>query len=726
MKPPVAKIQPHERVQHGDHVQDPYYWFLDKEDKDVLAYLEAENAFTAAATEDQAALRERIFQEIKGRTKETDLSVPTRKGDWWHYARTEEGKQYSIHCRLAATGPNPPELPEDGSALPGEQVLLDGNLLAEGHDFFSLGAFDLSPDDRLLAYSTDFDGDERYTLRIRDLETGQDLVDEIPNTHYSTAWASDNSVFFYTTVDDAWRPYRVHRHAIGTPASEDVLVYEEADERFWLGVGLSRSEKYLEISLGSKITSESRLLRADDPNGEFRLVKERETGVEYSVDHWAHPSDPERDVLLVVHNSDGKENFELATAPIGDPGSWTPLLAHDESVRLLEAEAFADHFVLEYRKDGLTGVAVHPIVDGVPSGTGTPIAFDEPIYSVGTGSNPEYTTNRVRLGYASMVTPSSVYDYEIATGALTLLRQQPVLGDFDPAQYEQRRVWATAEDGVQVPISVVHRKGLEPDGTAPCLLYGYGSYEMSMDPYFSVARLSLLDRGFVFAIAHIRGGGEMGRYWYEQGKLLHKKNTFTDFVSCGRAMVAQGWTAPDRMVARGGSAGGLLMGAIANLAPELWAGVLAEVPFVDALNTILDPSLPLTVMEWDEWGNPLESADVYRYMKEYSPYENVEAVRYPPILARTSVNDTRVGYHEPAKWIARLRTTAVNGTSSDILLKTEIDSAGHGGKSGRYDAWHEEAFALAWVCAAAGVDGKLPGTDAVEAAEAAGSSGNPR
>jgi oligopeptidase B len=703
-QPPVAKTQPHERVQHGDHVQDPYYWFLDKEDKDVLAYLEAENTFTAAATEGQAALRERIFQEIKGRTKETDLSVPTRKGDWWHYARTEEGKQYSIHCRVAVTGPNPPELPEDGSALPNEQVLLDGNLLAEGHDFFSLGAFDLSTDERLLAYSTDFDGDERYTLRIRDLETGQDLVDEIPNTHYSTAWSADRSTIFYTTVDDAWRPYRVHRHTVGTSSDQDVLVFEEPDERFWLGVGLSRSEKYIEISLGSKITSESRLLRADDPTGEFSVVKARETGVEYAVDHWAHPTDPAGDLLLVVHNSDGKENFELATAPLGEPGTWTPLIAHDPAVRLLEAEAFADHFVLEYRKNGLTGVAVHPIADGVPSAQGTPIGFDEPIYSVGTGSNPEYATDRVRLGYGSMVTPSSVYDYDIASGALTLLKRQPVLGGFDPEQYEQRRVWATADDGTRIPISVVHRKGLKADATAPCLLYGYGSYEASMDPYFSVARLSLLDRGFVFAIAHIRGGGEMGRFWYEQGKLLHKKNTFTDFVACGHAMVAEGWSAPDRLIARGGSAGGLLMGAIANLAPELWAGVLAEVPFVDALNTILDPSLPLTVMEWDEWGNPLESAEVYQYMKEYSPYENVAAVTYPPILARTSVNDTRVGYHEPAKWIARLRTTAVNGASKDILLKTEIESAGHGGKSGRYDAWHEEAFALAWVCAAAKVN----------------------
>ncbi|WP_084316465.1 S9 family peptidase [Actinospica robiniae] len=702
MKPPVAKTVPHERVQHSDLVVDPYYWLIDKDDKDTTAYLEAENAFTTEATAGQAGLRERIFQEIKRRTKETDLSVPERKGDWWHYSRTEEGKQYGIHCRLAASGPNPPELSEDGSALPGEQILLDGNVLAEGHDFFSLGSYDLSPDDRLLAYSTDFDGDERFTLRVRDLATGADLADVIPDVHYSTAWSIDNSVLFYTVADEAWRPYRVMRHVIGTPAEQDVVVYEESDEKFWLGVGLTRSERYIGIELGSKITSESWLLPADAPLGEFRLVRARETGVEYSVDHWAHPDDASRDVLFVVHNAGG-ENFELATAPIGEPGEWTPLIPHDAGVRLVEAEVFADHFVVSYRKDGLTGVAVHPFEDGVPSAVGVPIAFEEPIYTVGTGANPEYHSDRLRLGYTSMVTPSSVYDYEISTGELTLLKRTPVLGGFDPDEYEQRRVWATAEDGTKVPVSVVHRKGLVPDGNAPCLLYGYGSYESSIDPYFSVARLSLLDRGFVFAIAHVRGGGEMGRIWYEQGKLLHKRNTFTDFVAAGRAMVEQGWTSPERLIARGGSAGGLLMGAAANLAPELWHGVLAEVPFVDALNTILDPSLPLTVMEWEEWGNPLESAEVYAYMKSYSPYENVEPVHYPAILVRTSVNDTRVGYHEPAKWVARLRVTALNGSTSDILLKTDMESAGHGGKSGRYDAWRQEAFALAWVCATVGV-----------------------
>jgi oligopeptidase B len=690
-------------------VNDPYFWLADKENKDVIAYLEAENAYTEERLAGQAALRERVFQEIKGRTQETDLSVPSRKGGWWYYARTEEGKQYGIRCRLAATGDTPPALPEDGSALPGEQVLLDGNELAEGHGFFALGAFDVSPDGRRLAYSTDFAGNERFTLRVKDLETGETLPDEVPDTSYGTAWSRDGSTLFYLTVDEAWRPYRVHRHAVGTPASDDVLVFEEPDERFWVGVGLTRSERYLMISVGSKITSELRLLDADDPAGEFTVVAARSTGIEYSVDHWAHPRDRSGDLLIVLHNSDGKQNFELATATLDAPGTWTPLVPHRADTRLLDAEAFADHLVVEYRRDGLTGLAIHPVVDGRPSAEGSPIAFDEPIYTVGTGDNPEFATGRVRLGYGSMVTPSTVYDYDIASGTLNLLKRQPVLGGFDPADYAQRRVWATAEDGTRVPISLVHRKGVEPDGTAPAVLYGYGSYEASMDPYFSVPRLSLLDRGFVFAIAHIRGGGEMGRAWYDDGKMLAKRNTFTDFVACARQLVADGWTTPEHLVARGGSAGGLLMGAVANLAPEAFRGVVADVPFVDALNTILDPTLPLTVIEWEEWGNPLESAEVYAYMKSYSPYENVQPTQYPAILATTSLNDTRVYYHEPAKWIARLRATAAGG---EFLLKTEME-AGHGGRSGRYDAWREEALTLAWIITTAkGNDADLAGGSA--------------
>ena len=709
MQPPVAKTIAHERVHHGDTVNDPYFWLADKENKDVIAYLEAENAYTEERLAGQAGLRERIFQEIKGRTQETDLSVPSRKGDWWYYARTQEGKQYGIQCRLAATGDTPPELPEDGSPLPGEQVLLDGNELAEGHGFFSLGTFDLSPDGKLLAYSVDYAGNERFTLRVKDLETGELLADEIPETSYGTAWSRDGSTLFYLTVDEAWRPYRVHRHTVGTPAAQDVVVFEEPDERFWVGVGLTRSERYLLISLGSKITSELRLLDADNPTGEFQLVVARETGVEYSVDHWAHPTDRSRDLLLVLHNRDGKQNFELATAAPDAPAEWTPLIPHREDTRLLEAEAFADHLVVEYRREGLTGLAIHPIADGQPSAQGTPIEFDEPIYTVGAGDNPEFSTGKLRLGYTSMITPSTVYDYDIATGTLHLLKRQPVLGGYEPDDYEQHRVWATAEDGTRVPLSVVHRKGVERDGTAPAMIYGYGSYEYSRDPFFSVARLSLLDRGFVYAIAHVRGGGEMGRLWYEDGKLLAKRNTFSDFIACARCLVQERWTSADRLVARGGSAGGLLMGAVANLAPEAFRGIVADVPFVDALNTILDPTLPLTVIEWEEWGNPLESAEVYAYMKGYSPYENVEAKQYPSILATTSLNDTRVYYHEPAKWIARLRATATGG---DFLLKTEME-AGHAGRSGRYDSWREEALTLAWVIATA--TGSETGDDLIAA-----------
>jgi len=726
MQPPVAKTVPHERVHHGDTVDDPYFWLADKKNKEVIGYLEAENAYTEARLAGQAQLRERIFQEIKGRTQETDLSVPSRKGGWWYYARTQEGKQYAIQCRLAAVGETPPELPEDGSALPGEQILIDGNELAEGHGFFALGAFDVAPDGKRLAYSVDYAGNERFTLRVKDLESGETLPDEVPDTSYGTAWSRDGSMLFYLTVDEAWRPYRVHRHTVGTPAAQDVVVFEEPDERFWVGVGLSRSERYLVISVGSKTTSELRLLDADDPTGEFRLVAARTAGVEYSVDHWAHPDDRSRDLLLVLHNSDGKRNFELATASLDAPAAWTALIPHREDTRLLGAETFADHLVVEYRRDGLTGIAIHPVVDGCPVAEGTPIAFDEPIYTVGTGDNREFDTRKVRLGYGSMVTPSTVYDYDVADGTLQLLKQQPVLGGFDRTDYEQKRLWATAEDGTRIPISLVYRKGVSPDGTAPAVIYGYGSYEVSMDPYFSVPRLSLLDRGFVFAVAHVRGGGEMGRAWYDDGKMLAKRNTFTDFVACARTLVADGWTAAGRLIARGGSAGGLLMGAVANLAPDAFRGVVADVPFVDALNTILDPSLPLTVIEWEEWGNPLESAEVYAYMKGYSPYENVEAKQYPSILALTSLNDTRVYYHEPAKWIARLRATAGGG---DFLLKTEME-AGHGGRSGRYDAWREEALTLAWIIntATGGEEGGESGDKAAggsgKTVGAGGASGN--
>ena len=699
MKPPVAARRDRERSRHGDVVNDPYYWMIDREDDDVLAHLRAENDFTEASTAHLADLREAVFQEIKARTKETDLSVPTRRGDWWYYSRSVEGLQYPIRCRVAADGPTPPALPEDGSALPGEHVLLDGNVVAEGHDFFSLGAFSVSPDGKRLAYSVDFLGNERFTLKVRDLVSGEDFADEVSNVYYSIAWSRDASALFYTTIHDAWRPHRVHRHVLGTSAEQDEVVFQEDDERFFVGVSLMRSERYIEIACRSKITTEVRLLDAEDPTGEFRVVAPRRNGVEYSVDHWAHPDDPSRDLLLILHNADGKSDFELASAPVaglGDRAAWTPLVAHQQGVRLDSVEAFAGHLVVGYRRDGLTELAVHRIdaATGTPAAEGTPIEFPEKIRTVFPDRNPGYDTTRFRLGYTSMVTPSSVYDYDVATGELTLLKQTPVLGGYDSADYVQERIWATAEDGVRVPVTMVRRAGVVADGSNPCLLYGYGSYEASIDPYFSVARLSLLDRGFVYGIAHVRGGGEMGRQWYEDGKFFSKRNTFTDFIACARRLVADRWTSPERLVARGGSAGGLLMGAVANLAPNDFRAILADVPFVDALNTILDPDLPLTVMEWEEWGNPVEDPEVYAYMKGYSPYENIANVQYPAILANTSLNDTRVGFHEPAKWIARLRAEA--GGEHDFLLKTEMD-AGHGGRSGRYTAWEASAFNLAWV-----------------------------
>jgi oligopeptidase B len=683
--PPAAKRIPHQRTFHGDTVIDEYAWLADKEDPDTIGYLKAENAYAEAATAGLSGLREAIFAEIKARTQESDLSVPVRKGGWWHYSRTVEGKQYSVQCRREVRpGEVIPPLPADGQPLDGEEVLLDGNELARGREFFSLGAFRISPDQRWLAYSTDFRGDERYTIRIKDLATGDLLPDEIPNTYAGAAWSLDGSTLFYTTVDDAWRPCRVWRHRVGTPADADVMVFSESDERFHVYVGMSRSERYLAISSISKLTSEVWLLDSATPEGEFSVVAPRRHGVEYHVEDAG-------DRLLILHN-DGAENFEIATAPPGDPAAWTPLVPHRADTRLLSVDAFADFVVVYFRRDGLTGLAVRG------GGGEHEIAFPEPVYRVGPGANPEFNADRYRLSYTSLVTPGSVYDCDMATGELTLLKRQPVLPapDGTPYQgedYEQHREWAVADDGTRVPISLVCKKGTPRDGSAPCLLYGYGSYELSRDPGFSIPALSLLDRGFVYAIAHVRGGGEMGRHWYTDGKLLRKKNTFTDFIACARHLAERRWTSSDRLVARGGSAGGLLMGAVANMAPEAFAGIVAQVPFVDALNTILDPSLPLTVTEWEEWGDPLHDPQVYAYMKSYTPYENVTGQAYPPIFALAGLNDTRVYYHEPAKWIARLRAVASGGP---FLLKTEID-AGHGGRSGRYDAWLEEALVLAWV-----------------------------
>jgi oligopeptidase B len=686
IEPPSAKQLPYERAFHSDTVTDEYAWLADKNDPDTIGYLTAENAYTDAATAGLASLRDQIFEEIKARTQESDLSVPVRKGGWWHYSRTVEGKQYAVHCRRAvAPGEVVPPMATGGEPLAGEEILLDGNELAAGHDFFSLGTFRTSPDQRWLAYSTDFAGNERFTIRVKDLASGQTLPDEIPDTYAGCAWSLDASTLFYVTVDDAWRPYRVWRHRVGTPAGQDTVVFEEPDERFHVYVGLTRSEKYLLIRSASVLTSEYWMLDATTPDAAFTVVAPRRQGVEYHVEHAG-------DHFLILHN-DGAENFEIATAPVTAPTTWTPFVAERADTRLLGVDAFADFTVTYFRRDGLTGLEILP-----RDGASRVISFPEPVYRVGPGANPEFEASSFRLSYTSLVTPGSVYDCDLATGELTLLKQQPVLPSpsgvpYSPGDYAQYREWAVAQDGTRVPISLVCRRDTPRDGTAPCLLNGYGSYELSRDPAFSIPVLSLLDRGFVYAIAHVRGGGEMGRAWYTDGKLLHKKNTFTDFIASARHLTDTGWTSADRLVARGGSAGGLLMGAVANMAPEAFAGILAHVPFVDALTTILDPSLPLTVTEWEEWGDPLHDPEVYAYMKSYTPYENVTSQVYPPIFALTGLNDTRVSYHEPAKWMARLRAVAKGGP---FLLKTEME-AGHGGRSGRYDAWLEEALVLAWV-----------------------------
>jgi oligopeptidase B len=698
---PVADRRPVARTHHGDTFDDPYEWLRAKEDESVIAHLEAENAYTDARTAHLAGLRERIFEEIKGRTLETDLSVPSRRGDWWYYGRTVEGRQYGIQCRAPIASPDdwtPPVLSADAD-VPGEQVLLDGNVEAEGHEFFSLGSFDVSKDGSRMLYGVDVAGDERYTIRVRDLVSGEQLADEIPGTFSGACFSPDGASIVYSTVDDAWRPDTLWRHVVGTPVSDDVQLFHEPDERYWLGGGFTRSDAFLAIMSGSSITSEVRLVPASDLAAEPLLVWPRVEGVEYSVDHAVVDG---RDVLLVLHNGESDAggaalDFELVQVDAADPqGARRVVLPHVAGRRLLDVDCFRDWAVVDYRRDGLA----HTGILDYASGEVREISFDEPLFASGASGNPEWAPPVIRLGYASFVTPGTVYDYDVATGDLLLRKRQPVLGGYDPADYAQKRVWATAQDGTQVPISLVWKRSFGDAGAAPrpLHLYGYGSYEHSIEPGFSVPRLSELDRGVVFAVAHIRGGGELGRQWYEDGKLLHKRNTFTDFVDCARHLVDEGYTTPSALVAEGGSAGGLLMGAVANLAPELFAGVVASVPFVDALTTILDPSLPLTVIEWDEWGDPLHDADVYAYMKSYSPYENVRSgVRYPRILAVTSLNDTRVLYVEPAKWVARLREEG-----ADALLKCEM-VAGHGGVSGRYNSWKERAFELAWLLDVLGV-----------------------
>ncbi len=693
---PRATRRPHVLHAHGDERVDDWYWLRERDNPEVLAYLEAENEYTRAATAHTEALQKTLYDEIVGRVQETDVSAPVREGPFEYYSRTIEGRQYGVHCRRPGGSVDLPDAFAEPGSTAGEAVLLDENALATGHEYFALGGFALSPNHRLLAYSTDVTGGERYELRFRDLETGFDRADVVSDVYYGLAWANDDQTIFYTRLDDAMRPWQVWRHRLGTPPADDVLVHQEDDDRFYASVTRTRTHRFVVITLESKLTTEASLIDADAPEGAPRLVTPRVQGVEYHVEH--HASDELGDRLFVLTNDGGAENFKLMVAPTASPGrdAWEEVVGHRDDVRLEAVDDFAGHLVLSERAGGLERLRVHPLLEGEPHTVDMP----DPVYSAWVGSNREFDSTTLRFGYTSLVAPVSSYDYDVAARTATLVKRQPVRGGYVPDAYETHRVWATAPDGTQVPISVVHRRGLARDGRAPLLLYGYGSYEVSIDPTFSAVRLSLLERGFVWAVAHVRGGGEMGRQWYEEGKLARKPTTFTDFVAAAEHLVAEGYTTPDRLVARGGSAGGLLMGAVINARPDLFRAVVAEVPFVDALTTILDESLPLTVTEWEEWGNPVADPEIYRVMKSYSPYDNVAAVEYPALLVTAGLNDPRVQYWEPAKWVAKLRATKAG--DEPLLLKTEL-GAGHAGPSGRYDAWRDEAFVLAFVLDQVGI-----------------------
>lgn len=689
---PHAPKKPVVRTFHGRELIDNYEWLRDKENPETIEYLEAENAYTKAQTAHLDELTENIYTEIKGRVKETDMSVPVRSGDWWYYGRTEEGKSYGYSCRIpVAEGSDPwtpPVIPEEGRPE-GEQIILDLNSLAEGHGFLSVGASSVTISGRYLAYSIDTEGDERFDLYVKDLETGEHLDDRLEGIFYGATWAGEEYIF-YQRVDDAWRPDTVWRHKIDTPAEEDVLVYREEDERFTVGVGGTRSEKYLIIESASKITTESRVEEVDNPEGPFQLLWPREAGIEYGIDHAVVDGS---DRWIVTHNATGP-NFAVAECAVGDTTplrELNELVPHREDVRIEGIDTYAKQMVLGYRRGAIGRIAIMCLDEGY--GEFEELGFDEEIYSVGIGGNPEWDSPVLRMSFTSFTQPAQVLSYDVATGEKTVLKEQEVRGGYDSAEYTAYRLWTTAQDGTQIPVSVVHRADLDTSRPQPALLYGYGAYESSTDPGFSISRLSLMDRGMIFVVAHVRGGGEMGRGWYDDGKLLKKKNTFTDFIDVADDLVARGITTHEQLAAEGGSAGGMLVGAVANMAPEKFRAIQAVVPFVDSLTSMLMPELPLTITEWDEWGDPFHDPEVYDYMASYSGYENVEEQNYPDILAVTSLNDTRVLYVEPAKWVAKLRDTATGG---EFLLKTEM-SAGHGGVSGRYDRWRQTAFEYAWT-----------------------------
>ena len=682
--PPDAQQRPKELTIHGDTRVDPYYWLNDRDDPEVIAYLEAENAYKDAVLAGQEAFADELYEEIVARIKPDDETVPYLDNGYLYSTRYAEGQEYPVHVRRRG-GP-------DGA----EEVVLDVNVLAEPYDYYTVGARQVSPNNALLVYGEDTLSRRIYTLRFRDLRTGETLPDAIENTAGNVVWAADNRTVFYTRKDETLRPYKVFRHVLGTPVEDDVEVFHQADPTFYTYVYATKSREYIVIHSAATLTSEARYLRADDPAGAFALFapSNREAELEYEVDHaggrW-----------YVRTNADGAVNFKIATAEEGQTGRayWRDLVPAREEAFVEGMELFADYVTVSERVGGIVRQRILPLPNGAAKGlVDHYVDFGEDAYLSYASTNKVYDTPVVRVGFTSMTTPSSVYDYDAFSRKLTLLKRQEVVGEFDPADYVSERIDVEARDGKRVPVSVVRHRDTPLDGTSPLLLYGYGSYGNSLDPYFSSVRLSLLDRGFVYAIAHIRGGQELGRQWYEDGRQLRKENTFNDFVDVGRWLVANDYAAPDQLYAMGGSAGGLLVGAVVNQAPDLWAGAIAAVPFVDVVTTMLDETIPLTTGEYDEWGDPNDET-YYRYILGYSPYDNVAALPYPPLLVTTGLHDSQVQYWEPAKWVAKLRDYSTS--EHPILLHTNMET-GHSGASGRFARYRETALEYAWLLHLAG------------------------
>ncbi len=674
--PPIATKIPKELSMHGDIRVDNYYWLNDRENPEVIAYLNAENDYKDQMLAHTKDFQEKLFQEMKGRIKEEDQSVPYKENGYWYLTRYEQGQEYPIYSR------------KKGTLEAAEEIMLNVNELAKPYDYYNVTGLSVSPDNKIIAYGEDTLSRRIYTIRFKNLETGAMLPDHVPGVQGDIAWANDNKTIFYTLKDpQTLRGYKVMRHRLGTPVAKDVEIFTETDDTFYSFVYKTKSKKYIVIGSNQTLSNEYRVLEADKPDGQFRIIQPRERDLEYSIDHFG-------DKFYIRTNLNAK-NFRLVETPetATTKDNWKEIIPNRSDVLLEDMDLFKDYLVLSERKNGIRQIRIRPW-----NGPEHYIKFPEDAYVAYTSTNPEFDTEVLRLSYQSMTTPSSTFDYNMRTKEFQLLKQQDVLGGFDANNYQSERVYVSARDGAKVPVSIVYRKGIKKDGKAPLLLYGYGSYGNSMEPYFSSSRLSLLDRGFIYAIAHIRGGEEMGRQWYEDGKLLKKKNTFTDFIDCAEWLLQNKYTSQDRLFAMGGSAGGLLMGAIVNMRPDLWKGIIAAVPFVDVVTTMLDESIPLTTFEFDEWGNP-KNKEYYDYMKSYSPYDNVEAKDYPAMLITTGLHDSQVQYWEPAKWVAKLREMKTD--KNPLLMHTNME-AGHGGASGRFRALKETAMQYAFLLDLAG------------------------